>query len=72
MLDARVQDLNVAETAVFNRDGSITHQTRYTYFVAGHGPFTLTYERGADTQQQVEHDIGEQVKKLESLGVLKK
>jgi hypothetical protein len=71
-LDKRVQDVRVEDTAQFLRTGNVLPQTRYTFFVGGHGPFTLTYARGADTEDQVHGDITAQVRKLESLGIIPK
>ncbi len=71
-LDKRIEVTAVEDTATFQRSGQVTPQTRYTYFVGGHGPFSLVFERGTDTQEVVHKAMTDKLNALEGLGIVKR
>jgi hypothetical protein len=55
--DLTVRDVSVQEGMRFTSTGQVERETRYTYFVGRHGPFTLVYGPGEDTPEKVKADM---------------
>jgi hypothetical protein len=68
-IPAEVKDVTVTTTVKFNRDGTTTPITRYTYFVGKHGPFYVDYPKGQDTPETVSAAMQVEVDKLKALGI---
>lgn len=59
-----VHDITVTQQPFFGQGGAVKTQKRVTYFVGNHGPFTLTYDEGMGTADQIQADINKQVSEL--------
>jgi len=59
-----VHDITQNEQPYFAPNGSVTKQTRVTFFVGSHGPFVLTYDAGQATADKIQSDINAKVRDL--------
>ena len=62
-----INHVHVQERPTFDQRGNVSARVEYSYFVGTHGPFTLTYAKGADTAAQVQADMQAQVQKLKAI-----
>lgn len=66
-LTLNVHDIRVAESSIFNPNGTTSKVTTVTFFVGDHGPFTLTYNATEATAARIKADVQAQVDKLLSV-----
>jgi hypothetical protein len=62
--DLIVHDLSTSEQPFFGPGGVIKKQTRVTFYVGSHGPFTLTYDEGQGSAERIQNDINARVRDL--------
>lgn len=62
--DLNVHDITTTEQPYFGPGGITKKQTRVTFFVGSHGPFTLIYNEGQGTSEQIQSDINAKVRDL--------
>lgn len=59
-----VHDITTTEQPFFGLGGVVKKQTRVTFYVGTHGPFTLTYDEGQGTAEKIQNDINAKVRDL--------
>lgn len=59
-----VHDISSTEQPFFGVGGVVKKQTRVTFYVGTHGPFTLTYDEGQGTADKIQSDINAKVRDL--------
>lgn len=62
--DLKVHDISQNEQPYFGPGGVVKKQTRVTFYVGSHGPFTLTYDEGQGTADRIQSDINARVRDL--------
>lgn len=65
--DLAVKNLTQSEQPYFGPGGITKKQTRVTFYVGAHGPFTLTYDEGQGTTDRIQADINAKVRELRVL-----
>jgi hypothetical protein len=65
--DLRVHDITSNEQPYFGPGGITKKQTRVTFYVGSHGPFTLTYDESQGTAQRIQDDINAKVRDLRTI-----
>jgi hypothetical protein len=69
-LPSGVQITSVKHSFLFNRDGSQTQITKYTYFVGNFGPFYINAYAAEDNEAHINKVINDQVLLLRSTGAI--